>query len=237
MAMWAIIPAAGRGERFGAGRPKQYLPLAGQPMLAHSLAPFLASPAIDGVAVALAADDEEWPRVAPGHPAKPLLTVTGGASRAASVAAALEAMANRLGDDDWVLVHDAARPCLSGGDLERLIAALRDEPVGGILAAPLADTLKRADAAGSIIAETIERDRLWRAQTPQMFRFGLLRRALDAAAAAGFEVTDEAMAMEHAGFAPRLVAALESNLKVTRPEDSSLAEAVLAGRKMIESPA
>ncbi|MGH8162693.1 MAG: 2-C-methyl-D-erythritol 4-phosphate cytidylyltransferase [Gammaproteobacteria bacterium] len=236
MTMWAVIPAAGRGERFGADRPKQYLTLAGRPMLEHSLAPFLASPAIAGVVIALAANDGEWPKIAPERPPKPLVTAIGGASRAESVAAALAAIADRVVGDDWVLVHDAARPCLSGSDLERLIGTLRDDRVGGILAAPLADTLKRADDAGCIAA-TVERACLWRAQTPQMFRYGLLRNALDGAAVAGLEATDEAMAMEHAGFAPRIVAARENNLKVTRPEDLSLAEAVLASRKMVESSA
>ncbi|MGH8271599.1 MAG: 2-C-methyl-D-erythritol 4-phosphate cytidylyltransferase, partial [Gammaproteobacteria bacterium] len=144
MAVWAIIPAAGNGERFGGAQPKQYLPLAGRPMLGHVVDLFLASSSIAGVAVALAADDNHWPEVKPAHPAKPVLTAIGGATRADSVLAALAAIADRLADDDWVLVHDAARPCLDAEDMERLIATLADDPVGGILAAPVVDTLKHA---------------------------------------------------------------------------------------------
>ncbi|MGH8273696.1 MAG: 2-C-methyl-D-erythritol 4-phosphate cytidylyltransferase [Gammaproteobacteria bacterium] len=233
MTIWVVIPAAGTGIRFGAPRPKQYLPLAGRPMLARVLDLFFGSSLIDGVVVALAANDEEWPQVKPVHPGKPLVTVVGGASRAESVAAALGAISDQTAGEDWALVHDAARPCLSPADLERLIRELQDDPVGGILATRVVDTLKRADASG-LIAETVARTGLWHAQTPQMFRYGLLRRALADAISAGVMVTDEAMAMELAGFAPRLIAAQENNLKVTRAEDLPLAEAVHAARGMIE---
>lgn len=232
--IWAVIPAAGTGKRFGADRPKQYLPLAGRPMLARVLDLFLGTPSVDGLVVALAARDAKWPRMKPGHPVKPLVTAIGGANRAASVVAALEAISDRVAADDWVLVHDAARPCLAPADLERMVSELREDPVGGILAASVVDTLKRADGSGRV-ETTVARDGLWHAQTPQMFRYGLLERALDEAIKDDVAVTDEAMAMERAGFSPRLVAAREANLKVTRPEDLMLAEAVLAARGMIES--
>ncbi len=230
MAVWTVIPAAGTGERFRGSLPKQYLPLAGRPMLGHVLALFLESPLIDGVAVALAAGDNHWPDVRPTQPAKPLVTATGGATRADSVLAALAAVSDRLADDDWVLVHDAARPCLDAEDMERLIATLADDPVGGILAAPVVDTLKRADGEDRIVA-TVAREALWHAQTPQMFRYELLRSALTTALADGVAVTDEAMAVERAGFAPRLVAARAANIKVTRPEDLRVAELILAARE------
>lgn len=230
MALWAIVPAAGAGERFGGSRPKQYLSLAGRPMLAHVLDLFLDSPLVEGVAVALAEGDEHWPKLRPAQPAKPLVTVVGGATRAASVLAALAAVSGRIGAEDWVLVHDAARPCLDAEDLRRLVAELADDPVGGILAAPVVDTLKRADDDGRIAA-TVERKGLWRALTPQMFRYGLLRSALASALADGASVTDEAAAVERAGFAPRLVAARAANPKVTRAEDLRVAELILAARR------
>jgi 2-C-methyl-D-erythritol 4-phosphate cytidylyltransferase len=236
MAIWAVIPAAGIGARFGSPLPKQYLPLAGKSLILHSLGLFIASPLIDGIVVAIAANDREWPGVRPKPSAttKPLITTTGGASRAESVAAALAAIADRVKEDDWALVHDAARPCVAADDLRRLVDTLCDDPVGGILATPVADTLKRADDSG-YIAATVERNGLWAAQTPQMFRYGLLRDALIGALAEGVALTDEAMAMERAGFAPRVVAARSNNLKVTRAEDLPIAEAVLVARGMIES--
>ncbi|HEX5314524.1 MAG TPA: 2-C-methyl-D-erythritol 4-phosphate cytidylyltransferase [Gammaproteobacteria bacterium] len=235
MPAWALIPAAGTGERFGAGSPKQYLPLAGRPMLAWTLELFLASPRIDGVIVALAAGDRRWSEVAPADPSKPVLTTIGGATRAASVLAALDALAGRLAENDWVLVHDAARACLGPDAIEKLFAELGDDRVGGILATPLADTLKRADGKGRI-ATTMERAGLWLAQTPQMFRYGLLRSALAAASRAGVAITDEAMAMERAGFAPRLVTGNAGNLKITRADDLALAEALIGVRRMLKSP-
>ncbi|MDN5865029.1 MAG: 2-C-methyl-D-erythritol 4-phosphate cytidylyltransferase [Gammaproteobacteria bacterium] len=234
MAIWAVVPAAGKGERFGAGLPKQYLPLCGRSLISYCIELFLAAERIDGIVVALAGDDEDWEQLEPQAPAKPLLTATGGSSRAASVSAALGVIADRVDEKDWVLVHDAARPCLARSDLEQLIDTLEDDEVGGILAAPVADTLKRADGA-SRVAATVDRNGLWAAQTPQMFRFGLLRKALDEALSAGTPVTDEAMAMERAGYRPRLVAARSANPKVTRPDDLVVAEAVLAANGVVES--
>lgn len=205
--------------------PKQYLPLAGKSVIEHSLAPFLAEQRVDGLVVALRPDDEVWPRVAP-HTEKPLLTAPGGAERSDSVLAALEALGERVGEDEWVLVHDAARPCLRIGDLAKLIGTLEDDPVGGLLAVPAHDTLKRVGPGGRVEA-TIDRGQVWLAQTPQMFRLGLLRSALREAAASGTRITDEASALERAGFHPRVVEGHSDNLKVTRPADLHLAELLL----------
>lgn len=219
----ALVPAAGSGARMGDELPKQYLPLAGRPLLYHALDALCANVAIARVYVALAIDDRRWQQydwTALSAKLRPLFC--GGPTRAASVLAGLRAIASELATDDWVLVHDAARPCLSAAQLERLVRELAEDPVGGILAAPVADTLKRADASQCIEA-TVARDALWQAQTPQMFRYGVLRRALEAT----LEVTDEAGAVEALGLRPRLVASDTTNLKVTYPSDLPLAEWIL----------
>ncbi|HEY5789294.1 MAG TPA: 2-C-methyl-D-erythritol 4-phosphate cytidylyltransferase [Gammaproteobacteria bacterium] len=223
---WLVIPAAGSGRRIGGPVPKQYLELAGQPLLAHTLRCFVGHPALAGIVVVLAAGDSGWEALDPALRAA-VGTVPGGAERSDSVAAGLAALADRAAADDWVLVHDAARPCLRRDDLDRLLATLADDPVGGILAVPVRDTMKRADAGGGIAA-TVARDALWHAQTPQMFRYGLLREALARAAADGVAVTDEAQAVERLGRVPRLVAGHADNLKITRPEDLPLAAFHLA---------
>lgn len=221
---WAIVPAAGAGRRMGSAIPKQYLPLAGQSVIAHTLDTLLHHPRLAGVVVAISADDEWWPEIAAGRVTdKPLLVVTGGVERSHSVLNGLDALSERAHPDDWVLVHDAARPCLCVADLERLLTELADDPVGGLLAVPVRDTLKRADAAGRV-AVTVDRSSLWHALTPQMFRLGLLRDALRKALTRGLMVTDEAAAMEAAGFTPRLIEGRADNLKITRPEDLALAE-------------
>ena len=180
---WAVIPAAGSGRRMGTEAPKQYLKLAGATVLEHSLKPFLDHPRIEGVVVVLAADDSSWETLAcAGHSA--IVRARGGKKRADSVLNGLEALSSRAHAADWVLVHDAARPCLAREDLDRLIGGLYDDSVGGLLAVPLGDTLKRSDAAAEVVVGTLARDGLWRAQTPQMFRYGILRRALSAANAA-----------------------------------------------------
>ncbi len=221
---WAVVPAAGTGQRMGAGVAKQYLPLLGRPLLVHALEPLLASPRIEAVVLVVAADDSRWAEVAPADAR--LMSATGGAERCHSVLNGLLRLADRAAPDDWVLVHDAARPCLSHDELEALFIALERDPVGGLLAVPLADTLKAADENGRV-QRTVSRDRLWRALTPQMFRYGLLRDALAAAIEGGVMVTDEAAAMEHAGHRPALVAGRAANMKVTGPDDLALAEAVL----------
>ena len=231
---WLVMPAAGRGERLGAGLPKQYLTLLGRPMLEWSLAPFLADADCRGVVVAVAAGDIHWPDVR-ARLSRPVREATGGATRADSVASGLAALRTaRAGDDDWVLVHDAARPCITPAEIDALRAAVAADPQasGGILAVPLADTLKRGDAAhGALRSEgTLPRESLWRALTPQMFRLGALQQALAAAARDGRNPTDEAQAIEWQGVAPRLVSGEATNLKVTTQADVVLAEAILAAR-------
>ena len=226
--VWAVVPAAGRGTRFGGEVPKQYLQVGGRPLLAYTLDALLAHPAVAGVVVALAADDPWWPGWS-DLAGKPVLTCTGGASRAASVLAARAALPESVRADDFVLVHDAARPNLAPADLDRLLEQGRADPVGAILAAPVRDTLKRAGDDGGI-DRTEPRERLWRALTPQLFRRLQLARALQAAADAGVEVTDEAMALERQGARPLLVEGREDNFKVTTPADLARFEFELSRR-------
>jgi 2-C-methyl-D-erythritol 4-phosphate cytidylyltransferase len=227
---WAVVPAAGVGQRMGSAIPKQYLPLVGRPVIVHTLETLLRYPPLAGVVVAIGADDGWWPAAVIGvDSAKPPRVVTGGVERGQSVLNGLEALREWASPDDWVLVHDAVRPCLSTEDLDRLLAELDSDPVGGLLAVPVRDTLKQTDAAGRVVT-TVDRSRLWHALTPQMFRLGLLRDALRAALARGLTVTDEAAAMEAAGFAPRLVEGRADNVKITRPEDLALAEFYLTRR-------
>ena len=197
---WALVPAAGSGRRFGGDMPKQYLQAAGKSLIAHALDALLAHPDIDGVVVALAAEDPRWTGSTTLH-GKPVVTCIGGGERADSVLAALLALPAGFADDELLLVHDAARPNLRADDIDKLIDAARVCEHGAILAAPVRDTLKRADA-DSRIAETLSRAGLWRALTPQAFRRDLLRRALEAAKADGVVVTDEAMAVERLGLHP-----------------------------------
>jgi 2-C-methyl-D-erythritol 4-phosphate cytidylyltransferase len=218
---WAIIPAAGVGKRMGAAIPKQYLQLTGRPVIDHTLERILLHPRIDGVYVALGEDDGWWEDTEfAGHP--DLVRVAGGAERCHSVLNALDALLDRAAADDWVLVHDAARPCVRRGDITRLIDTLAEHPVGGLLGMPVRDTMKRTDAAG-LVEHTVERANLWHAFTPQMFRVGPLHEALRGALAAGVTVTDEASAMERAGQRPLMVEGSPDNLKITRPEDLALA--------------
>jgi 2-C-methyl-D-erythritol 4-phosphate cytidylyltransferase len=220
---YAIVPAAGTGARFGGDTPKQYQSVAGQPLIHYSLAALCRCPRIDRVWVVLSPDDRWWRQydwTSLGHKLETVFC--GGATRSESVANGLRAAATAVHDDDWVLVHDAARPCLSQAMLAALCDELADDPVGGLLATPVADTLKRVDDEQRV-ARTESRDGLWQAQTPQMFRYGLLSRLL-AEHAGG---TDEASAVEAAGLKPRLVRADASNLKVTFPADLRLAEMIL----------
>ncbi len=226
--IWAVVPAAGRGTRFGGGIPKQYLDVAGRPLLAHTLEALLSHAAVAGVVVAVGEGDEWWPGWSE-FAGKPVLTCTGGDSRAASVLAALETLPESVRADDFVLVHDAARPNLAQADLDRLLESGRADPVGAILAAPVRDTLKRAGDDGGIDG-TEPRERLWRALTPQLFRRLQLTRALQVAAAAGIEVTDEAMALERQGLRPLLVEGREDNFKITTPADLARFEFELARR-------
>ena len=217
-AFWAVIPAAGVGARMAADRPKQYLQLGGRTILEHSLGCFLDHPRLKGLVVSLAIDDPYWPTLACATDPR-IQRADGGSERSGSVLNALLQL-NALGasDDDWVLVHDAARPNLSRDDLDKLLAELADDPVGGLLAVPARDTLKRVDTHGRVV-DTIDRSLIWQAYTPQMFRLGALHRALADSLVADAVITDEASAMEWSGQAPRLIEGRSDNIKVTRPED------------------
>lgn len=222
MQFWAVVPAAGVGTRMRAQLPKQYLPLHGKTVIEHTLDRLCAHPAITGVVVSVSETDPYWEDL---HwtCAKPFRRAPGGTERCHSVLNGLDVLADLAAADDWVLVHDAARPCLRRADLDRLIDELRDHPVGGLLAVPVRDTMKRSDRAGCV-EETLDRSHLWHALTPQMFRFALLRDALRGALAQGALVTDEAAAVELAGMRPRLVEGHADNIKITRPEDLALAD-------------
>jgi len=216
--LWGVVPAAGIGRRMGGDRPKQYLILSGRTVLEHSVARLLAHPQMTMVAVARRDDDPYWPTLPLAADAR-VIAAPGGAERMHSVLNGLRALP--AADDDWVLVHDAARPCLRRADLEALVSTLADHPVGGLLALPMADTVKRV--AEEAVVETVDRSHLWRALTPQMFRYRLLRDALEAALEAGVVVTDEAQAVERRGLRPRVVAGSADNIKITHPGDLELA--------------
>ncbi len=225
---WVLIPCAGSGQRAGEGGPKQYRPIAGRPMVRHTVEAFRgAADRLAGVWVVIAPDDEDFLTVFPDFNGKgEYLLAGGGATRAATVLAGLRAMrASGVPPTDWVLVHDAARCLITPAQIGALIDACQGDAVGGLLAQPLADTLKAAE--GGRVTATLPRGGKWLAQTPQMFRLGVLADALERA---GDAVTDEASAIEALGLAPRLVAGSAQNFKVTWPEDFALAEAVLAAR-------
>jgi 2-C-methyl-D-erythritol 4-phosphate cytidylyltransferase len=226
LSTFALIPAAGSGSRIAAGTPKQYLPLAGRPMLWHAVRAVCVPP-VETVFVVLAPEDaafatHDWSAF--GEQLEPLYC--GGETRRDSVFNGIFAAKDLVEADDWLLVHDAARPCLPRKDLENLVRETRDDEVGGILALPVADTVKRA--VQNRIDSTEDREHLWLAQTPQMFRAGLLAQALKRAKGAP---TDEAAAVEQMGLKPRLVTGSRENLKVTWPEDLAIAETILKGRK------
>lgn len=220
--IWAVLPAAGSGSRMNASVPKQYLTLSGKAVIRHVLEAFDRHPRVDGIVVALAAGDDTWPSVRP-QLRKPLHQVTGGATRMLSVLNGLSHLLERAAPEDWVMVHDAARPCLTQGELDHLIDKLEDDPVGGLLGVPITDTVKRVDAEARAL-ETLDRTQLWRAFTPQMFRLNPLHRALREALEHGVQVTDEAAAMERMGHAPQMVQGLPGNIKITHPHDLALAE-------------
>ncbi|MGI4816057.1 MAG: 2-C-methyl-D-erythritol 4-phosphate cytidylyltransferase [Janthinobacterium lividum] len=243
--LFAVIPCAGVGARSGAALPKQYHTLAGRNMLHHTLAAFDACPELAHTLVVLSPDDQHFdPRRFAGL--RFSVRRCGGATRQATVLNGLDELSGfGARDTDWALVHDAARPGLTPALIRALIAAVKDDPVGGILALPQADTVKRERAQPLVVApgpvnrsvtlprigQTESREGLWQAQTPQMFRIGMLRGALRAAASAGRAVTDEASAIEMLGHAPILVRGSPRNFKVTYPEDFELAEAILSGSK------
>jgi 2-C-methyl-D-erythritol 4-phosphate cytidylyltransferase len=219
-----LIPAAGVGSRMGGELPKQYLPIFNLPMIQHTVSVFAQHAAITKIYVVLSPQDMEFQAWQSAFSEHVEILHCGGDTRAETVLNGLQAIASEMVSDDWVLVHDAARPCLSAEALQRLIDTLKDDEVGGLLATPVADTLKRADSHGRVKL-TESREYLWRAQTPQMFRYGLLKRALEQANS--HAPTDEAQAIEALGFSPKLVLGDNRNLKVTYPEDLALAEMLL----------
>ncbi|UCD68458.1 MAG: 2-C-methyl-D-erythritol 4-phosphate cytidylyltransferase [Betaproteobacteria bacterium] len=224
----ALIPAAGTGSRFGNGRPKQYLDLLGKPMLAYSVEALARHPRISTVMVVISPDDtwfQQFDWDVSG--VKLQFHRVGGATRAQSVRNGLEALDDEVGADDWVLVHDAARPCLATELLDRLIEGVGDDAIGGLLAVRIADTLKSADESNRV-ASTQSREGLWGAQTPQMFRRSLIERAMREMQSA--DVTDESSAVEWLGFQPLLIESSVENLKVTFPADRQLAETILKAR-------
>lgn len=218
--LFAVVPAAGRGRRMAAEVPKQYLALGDKPVLQHTLERLLRFEKIERLVVVLAKGDPFWPKLPIARHPK-IITAQGGQERADSVLAGLLKLADEAEGGDWVLVHDAARPLVEPADIERLWQAVQGEENGALLALPVADTLKEVE--GGRVARTLDRNRIWRAQTPQLFRYGLLRQALEGALAVGRTVTDEASAIEWLGKWPKIVEGSERNLKITRPEDLELA--------------
>jgi 2-C-methyl-D-erythritol 4-phosphate cytidylyltransferase/2-C-methyl-D-erythritol 2,4-cyclodiphosphate synthase len=236
--VWAVVPAAGRGARFEttqANGPKQYARLAGATVLEWSLSALVREPRVAGIVVALALDDTRWPAIAASMTASKIETTIGGASRQESVMRGLKALEGRAGADDWVMVHDAARPCLTSADLKALIDAVEDSEDaantaavnGAVLASPVHDTVKRE--RGGIAADTVDRSGLWRALTPQVFGYARLTQALEDVATLGLAVTDEAQAMERLGLPARLVRGSPFNIKVTTVSDLAMAESILRG--------
>ena len=219
---FGLIPAAGSGSRMGADAPKQYMRLGSRTLLEHSVAALMADPRVEQVLIVVAPDDRQAGQLT--LPAAAMLAAVGGASRAESVRNGLRVLAQQAREHDRVLVHDAARPCLSAQDLAALIDRVGADAAGGLLAAPLADTLKRVD--DTAVVATVDREGLWAAQTPQLFPFGILLRALHDCRDLG-AVTDESSAVERLGMRPRVVAATGANPKVTTPADWPLAETVL----------
>jgi 2-C-methyl-D-erythritol 4-phosphate cytidylyltransferase len=231
MRYFVVIPAAGSGRRFSASLPKQYAALGSSTVVEHSLSRFEEDPDCAGIVVAVARDDALWPVIA-ARRSRLIETAEGGTERAHTVRNALRALATRARSDDWIMVHDAARPCFSSSDLQLLKRELASHPVGGLLAVPLADTLKRAlePGAHAHVDSTIDRNGLWRAATPQVFRCGVLLRAIEAALDAGRTPTDEAQAIEWSGQRPMLIAGRADNIKVTTADDLALAAAILSVR-------
>jgi 2-C-methyl-D-erythritol 4-phosphate cytidylyltransferase len=223
-----LVAAAGGGTRFGSATPKQYASLDGRPVIVRTLARLRAMQP-HAMYVALAADDRDYERIAE-RPADVRILRCGGETRAQTVAAAVEALSADFDGDDWIAVHDAARPCVPQDALARLVATVEADPVGGLLAVPVADTLKRGEAFADAphVTATVARAGLWQAQTPQMFRLGTLRRAF--AQEGALRCTDESQAVEALGLAPRLVRGSVANIKITFPEDLALASAVLASQ-------
>ncbi len=218
-----MVPAAGFGARMGSSIPKQYLPLLGKAVIEHTLERLSSHPHIAGVVVVIAPGDIHWQAVSSISSIKTLMIAEGGTERYHSVLNGLRKLAEIAQPHDWVLVHDAARPCVRHADIDTLIARLVDHAVGGLLGVPVSDTVKRADNTGDV-TETVNRHGLWRALTPQMFRLEVLTHALQHVVTQCLPVTDEAAAMELCGFAPRMIEGRADNIKITHPQDLALAE-------------
>jgi 2-C-methyl-D-erythritol 4-phosphate cytidylyltransferase len=217
---WAVVPAAGVGKRMNADRPKQYLDLAGKTVIEHTLLRLLQADVFTAVAVAISEEDPYWSELSVASHDK-IIRAKGGKERADSVLSGLHSIRDQARDEDWVLVHDAARPCITSADIHHLIDSLVDDEVGGILALPCADTLKNVE--GKNILGTLDRSHIWRALTPQMFRYGDLKTALEIAVG-NPAITDEASALELQGKQPKIVEGRPDNIKITRPEDLALAQ-------------
>ncbi|PIE43803.1 MAG: 2-C-methyl-D-erythritol 4-phosphate cytidylyltransferase [Gammaproteobacteria bacterium] len=225
---WCIIPAAGIGSRMGVAAPKQYLSLCGATILDHTLGKLVDLAWIEKTVVAVSRDDIYWPQLRWAKEKK-VQVCPGGEERVDSVYNGLLALAPIAAADDWVLIHDAARPCVTSVDIERLRSQLVGSSSGGLLGLPVADTLKKVDAHGQVI-ETVDRSGIWRALTPQMFRYNLLRDSIEVALQQGIKVTDEASAVENAGHEVTLVRGEQQNIKITHPEDLELAEFYLSSQ-------
>jgi len=235
---WAVVPAAGVGQRMASDTPKQYLSLLNKPIITYTLECLLSHPKITGVVVALGDHDAYWSDININND-KPVIRVSGGKERCHSVLNALNELMtmskcdDTVNTDDWVLVHDAARPCLRHEDIDQLITHVESHHDGGILALPVRDTMKRQNGAQEI-AETVDREGLWHALTPQMFKLEKLHQAIDDAICSGCLITDEASAIEQKGGKPLLVEGSEDNIKITRPADLKLAEMYLKAQKNVD---
>ncbi|MGB1800788.1 MAG: 2-C-methyl-D-erythritol 4-phosphate cytidylyltransferase [Gammaproteobacteria bacterium] len=227
---WVVIPAAGVGKRMGVDKPKQYIQVNDKTIIEHTIECFLHREDIEKVVVAISKIDEYWPELSVSKHEK-VITAPGGAERYQSVFNGLQELKGKAKQDDWVLVHDAARPCLSQSAIDRLMTELREHEVGGLLAMPCRDTMKRANEAGEII-ETVEREALWHAQTPQMFKYAKLYSAINDVLEKDNVVTDEAMAIELSGFKPLLVKGQQENIKITHKDDLKYLETYLNEMKL-----
>ena len=236
MKIWAVVPAAGVGLRMNSAVPKQYLQLQDKPVLVHTLQRLLELPLICKIVVALSTEDLQstgsyWQQLQLSDNSR-IHVCAGADSRKGSVSNALDVLADQAHEDDWVLVHDAVRPCVRISDINSLISAVEHHPAGGLLAAPIRDTLKLASekATANSVQATLDRRHVWAALTPQMFRYGLLRKALHHALSNGLEITDESSAIEALGYEPLLIRGNPDNIKITHPEDLLLAFAILTAQ-------
>ena len=224
MRIWAIVPAAGIGHRYGSAIPKQYLPLCGTPVLLHSIRRLLEIKEVEQILVPLGSDDTLWKNLEFSHPK--VKTIAGGCDRSQSVINALEGLSNLAKEEDWVLVHDAVRPCVTEFDIKKIIREVCNDDVGGLLAYQVVDTIKELNGSDGVI-KTIDREKLWCALTPQMFRYELIKKALRATVLSDQPVTDEASAIEFLGLSPKIIPGEKSNIKITSAEDMLLAELII----------